>query len=189
MNAGPEIRSDRHTLGFTLIELLVTVALAAVVMVLAVPSLQEMLATQRVRTAASELQIAAQETRSAALKYNRRAVARPVDSSAGWQGGWNIYIDNNLNATYESGTDTLVISHEALTGDAVIAKSSGANSNNYFAYEGTGFLDSSISGSANATWDISSPKTARRRCLIIERSGRSRVQEPPYGSTCSGVTS
>ena len=54
--------------GFTLIELLVTIALAAVVMVLAVPSLQEMLATQRGRTVASEMQIAAQETRSAALK-------------------------------------------------------------------------------------------------------------------------
>ena len=112
-----------------------------------------------------------------------------MDASLGWQGGWTIYIDNNVNATYESGTDTLVISHEALTGDAVIAKSSGGNLNNFFAYQGTGFLDSSISGSANATWEISSPKTNRRRCLIIERSGRARVQEPPYGSTCSGVTS
>ncbi len=175
--------------GFTLIELMVTVSLAAVLMVLAVPSMQEMLATQRVRGAASELLITAQETRSAALKYNRRAVARPVDASLGWQGGWTIYIDNNVNATYESGTDTLVISHEALTGDAVIAKSSGGNLNNFFAYQGTGFLDSSISGSANATWEISSPKTNRRRCLIIERSGRARVQEPPYGSNCSGVTS
>mgnify|MGYP001119304179 FL=1 len=175
--------------GFTLIELMVTVSLAAILLLLAVPSMQEMLATQRVRTVASELQIAAQETRSAALKYNRRAVARPVDASASWQGGWNIYIDNNVNATYESGTDTLVISHEALTGDTVITKSSGGNSNNFFAYTGTGFLDSSISGSANATWEISSPKTTRRRCLVIERSGRAKVQEPPYGSTCSGVTS
>lgn len=183
------MRKSVRVRGFTLIELLVTIALVAVLMVLAVPSVQEMLATQRVRTVASEMQIAAQETRSAALKFNRRAVAQPVNAGDGWKGGWRIYIDANVNSTFESGTDTLVVSHEALTGDAVIAKSSGANSNNYFAYEGTGFLDSSISGSANATWDISSPKTSRRRCLIIERSGRSRVQEPPYGSTCSGVTS
>lgn len=175
--------------GFTLIELMVTVSLAAILLVVAVPSMQEMLATQRVRTAASEMQMAAQETRSAALKYNRRAIAQPVNSTDGWKGGWQIYIDTNANASYDSGSDTLVVTHEALTGDAVITKSSGANTNNYFAYEGTGFLDSSISGSANATWEISSPKTARRRCLIIERSGRARIQEPPYGSTCSGITS
>lgn len=175
--------------GFTLIELMVTVSLAAVLMVLAVPSMQEMLATQRVRGAASELLITAQETRSAALKFNRRAVARPVDASAGWKGGWNIYIDNNANATFESGTDTLVISHDALTGDAVVAKLSGGNSNDFFAYQGTGFLDPSISGSANATWEISSPGTSRRRCLVIERSGRARIHEPPSGSTCSGVSS
>ena len=175
--------------GFTLIELMVTVSLAAVLMVLAVPSMQEMLATQRVRGAASELLITAQETRSAALKFNRRAVARPVDASAGWKGGWNIYIDNNANATFETGTDTLVISHDALTGDAVVAKLSGGNSNDFFAYQGTGFLDPSISGSANATWEISSPGTSRRRCLVIERSGRARIHEPPSGSTCSGVCS
>ena len=175
--------------GFTLIELMVTVSLAAVLMVLAVPSMQEMLATQRVRGAASELLITAQETRSAALKFNRRAVARPVDASAGWKGGWNIYIDNNANATFETGTDTLVISHDALTGDAVVAKLSGGNSNDFFAYQGTGFLDPSISGSANATWEISSPGTSRRRCLVIERSGRARIHEPPSGSTCSGVSS
>lgn len=175
--------------GFTLIELMVTVSLAAVLMLLAVPSMQEMLATQRVRGAASEMLITAQETRSAALKYNRRAVARPVDASAGWKGGWNIYIDNNANATFESGTDTLVISHEALTGDAVIAKLSGGNSNDFFAYQGTGFLDPAISGSANATWEISSPNTSRRRCVVIERSGRARIHEPSYGYTCSGVAS
>ncbi|MBK6358575.1 MAG: GspH/FimT family pseudopilin [Comamonadaceae bacterium] len=97
-------------------------------MVLAVPSMQEMLATQRVRGAASELLITAQETRSAALKYNRRAVARPVDASLGWQGGWTIYIDNNVNAVVgvlASNCAAFVSSYEAPSRRCVMAKCSG----------------------------------------------------------------
>ena len=62
-----------------------------------------------------------------------------------------------------------------------IAKQTGVN--NYFGYDGSGFL-ASIGGSANATWKITASGTDRIRCLIIERSGRARVHDPRPATTC-----
>lgn len=179
-------------LGFTLIELLVTLAMVAIMMSLAGPSFQGLIANQRVSTAASELQSAAMQARGAALKSNQRVVVQPLDGTNStdgvWKDGWRIYVDisDPPNSTFDSGTDTLVLTHEALPADVSIAKVTGTN--NYFGYEGSGFL-ASIGGSANATWKISSSGTDRVRCLIMERSGRARIYDPRPSTSCPTSTS
>ncbi|MBK6757079.1 MAG: prepilin-type N-terminal cleavage/methylation domain-containing protein [Moraxellaceae bacterium] len=59
----------RNQQGFTLIELMVTIAVAAVVMAIAVPSMQLMQANARMASAANDLASDLKKTRSDAISY------------------------------------------------------------------------------------------------------------------------
>ena len=168
--------------GFTLIELMVTLTMAAVLMLLAVPSMQKLLANQQLSGSASELMTTAMQARSAALKFNQRVIVQPTESDGDWTKGWRIYVDVDRDSSFGNSTDTLVVTMEAMPDGLVVAKVTGPN--NFFGYEGSGFL-APINGSANSTWKISSTKTDRVRCLIVERSGRARLQDPFPATTCS----
>ncbi len=168
--------------GFTLIELLVTMTLAGILMLLAVPSFTKLLANQRLGASASELVTTAMQARSAALKHNQRVIVQPTASDGDWAKGWRIYVDIDRNSSFSSTTDTLIVTMDAMPDGITVEKLSGTN--NFFGYDGSGFL-ASIGGSSNSTWKISSSKTERIRCLIVERSGRARIQDPYPGTSCS----
>ena len=157
--------------GFTLIELLVTLAVAAILMTVAVPGMQALLANQRLSSSASNFMTTVMQARSAALKYNQRVIAEPF----GAVGEWRVYVDASENSTFDSGTDTLVVTQEPLPDGISITKVTGTN--NFLGYDGSGFL-ASIGGSANSTWLVSSTATTRKKYLVIERSGRAYLCDP-----------
>ncbi len=172
--------------GFTLIELLITLAIAAVMLVLAAPGLQTLLANQRLTSAADSLQASVLQARSTALRDNRRVIVQPLDgddsdNSGDWKNGWHVYIDAAQNSTFDSGTDTVVLTQEALPAEITIARTTSGK--NFIGFDGTGFL-AQIGGSANATWKISSTGTAREKYLVIERSGRARLCDPKLVANC-----
>ncbi len=171
--------------GFTLIELLVTMALAAVLLMLAVPGMQALMANQRLSSASSNLLASAMQARSTALKANQRVIVQPLDGTdstdGDWSQGWRVYLDKTENSTFDSGTDTLVLTQEALPDGISVTKVTGTN--NFFGYNGTGFL-ASIGGSANATWKLTSSATDREKYLVIERTGRARVCDPKVVANC-----
>jgi type IV fimbrial biogenesis protein FimT len=76
---------------FTLLELMMTVALAAVLMVMAVPSFTWAIRSNRLTAAANELVTALNLARSEAVKRNRPVTIRK--SGTQWEDGWNIFID------------------------------------------------------------------------------------------------
>lgn len=76
--------------GFTLLELMVTIALAAIVLGIGVPSFSSFIAGQRVKTAAAELANTAVLARSEAIKRNANVVISPKVLASGWISGWTI---------------------------------------------------------------------------------------------------
>lgn len=78
----------QRTRGFTLLELLITLAVVAILAAIAVPSFQNMIATQQVRSAASDLVSALNFARSEAVKRNATVTVTPA--AGGWTDGWTI---------------------------------------------------------------------------------------------------
>ena len=89
--------------GFTLIELMVVVALAALLLGLGVPSFTGFIATQRVKTAASDFAVAAVFARSEAIKRNEDVTVTAVSSGAGgWKDGWTVAVAGGTQLSTQS---------------------------------------------------------------------------------------
>ncbi|HUY04347.1 MAG TPA: GspH/FimT family pseudopilin [Rhodocyclaceae bacterium] len=79
--------------GFTLVELMVTLTVAAILMDIAIPSMQDLVASQRVRAAASELMSALSLARADAISNGRRVAVAPLDQSNDvWSSGWRVIV-------------------------------------------------------------------------------------------------
>ena len=78
--------------GFTLIELMITLVILAVVITIGVPSLSEFVASQHVRTTASDIMADMAFARAEAIKESRVAIMTPINA-ADWKDGWRICVD------------------------------------------------------------------------------------------------
>jgi type IV fimbrial biogenesis protein FimT len=117
----------RKDSGFTLIELMVTVAIAAILLGVAVPSFAEFIKNNR-RAAAVNLFITdIHLARAEAAKRNQRVVickrnpatVQPACSTAAdWTDGWLVFVDNSapLNS-YDPANETLLAARPALSGE------------------------------------------------------------------------
>ncbi len=143
----------RRTAGFTLLELLVTIAIVAVIAGIAAPSFQNMMATQRVRSATGDLVSALNFARSEAVKRNRVVTVSP---GASWAAGWSItYVDNGGN------TQTLQ-SHGGFDGLTVAGNTA------------ISFRADGRRNSANVQIEIAPPSGsgAKKHCLSVSPTGK-----------------
>lgn len=99
----------RRTQGYTMTELVVTVAIAAILTTVAVPSFNGLIAAKRAQTFASDLYVTLAKTRSTALTLNNNVTLQP--NGGGWSSGWQI-VDSNGN---------VLDNHAAATGVTVAA--------------------------------------------------------------------
>lgn len=136
--------------GFTLVELLIVVAVVAILAEVTVPSMQSLVASQRVKTAASTLQSALVRTRSEGLKRNANVTLAPA-AAGQWNAGWSVInpADGSNLSSYQA------VSGVTIAGPAsVIFQASGR-----------------LSGAANLNFKVSSANTADIRCVVISPSG------------------
>lgn len=106
--------------GFTLLELLVTIAIVAVVTVLAAPSFRDMLSNNRLTAQAGGLTTALNYARNTALSQAITVRVCPVGTlnspacGASWGAGWIVVSD-------PGGTPTLLQSKQTPAGNAVLS--------------------------------------------------------------------
>ncbi|MEQ1544213.1 GspH/FimT family pseudopilin [Methyloglobulus sp.] len=106
-----------NALGFTLIELMLTIAIAAVVMGLAVPSFNTAIKNNRLTTQANDLVTSLNLARSEAVKRGTRVtLCKSSDgancvadgATSNWRQGWIIFTDQNNNNDYDPPAETLL---------------------------------------------------------------------------------
>lgn len=163
--------------GFTLIEILVTMALAATLMALAVPSFAIFLQNSRLSDAVGNFMSATSTARANSMKFGLHTYLVPNDVSVGWSSGWYVFTDKNWDKAYTAGTDDLVLSHEAIASDVTIivnGTTGGSNSlfDKYLLFNGSGFPQLKAGGFANGTLEMQiATRTIR---IIFDQTGRVR---------------
>lgn len=136
--------------GFSLIELMVALTVMVILLMIAVPSFQEFIRGQRVKTSSFDVFAALTYARSEAMKRNGDVTITPVSSN--WTNGWSISAASATLRTQASQSASVV-----LTGPSSII----------YGRDGRANAGVTIQVDANPSAASITP-----RCLSIDLSGR-----------------
>ncbi len=100
------MHTHSHATGFTLIELMITLGIVAIVVTVGAPSLSGYVASQRVRTAVSDLAADIAFARAEAIKESRLAIMERIAGGTGtWKDGWRICVDIDRSGNCSAAED------------------------------------------------------------------------------------
>ena len=161
--------------GFTLLELLVTVALIAIVMAIAVPSMSTFTQNDRLTTNINQLVGHLAYARSEAVKRSQQVsvcVSNDAATCTGgsWADGWIVYIDADADNSFTAGEELLRV-QQALGGNNSLTPT---GIGNQITYDNRGFVNAASIGSLQLCDNRSGPygKTVR-----ITTTGRVRMEK------------
>ncbi|MBK1647898.1 GspH/FimT family pseudopilin [Rhabdochromatium marinum] len=166
--------------GVTLVELVMTLAIAAILLAIGVPSFQNITATNRIASLTNELRGALQLARSEAVKRGRTVTVCKSDditdstptcnASANWQDGWVVFVDTNNDGSLDSGEIPLRLGQPSI-GSAVITTSTRFNDFLRFQPDGRAQgADNFSNGSINVCI------ASNQRSIIINNIGRIKIE-------------
>ncbi len=175
----------RRQNGLTAIELLVTLAVLAILVGIAAPSMSNFMSRWRVSNAANALTGSLRIARTEAIARGRPAVVCPVASATSttcmpvantgaFAGGWIVFVNNDRDAdfSYDADEDELLLRQQAPPGIASIRLSSAAR----FVMLPSGLLNATATAiDIDATGFSSASATPwARKALCITKPGRVR---------------
>lgn len=144
--------SVRRAGGFTLLELLAGIAIMSVLAAVAAPSLSELVASQRAKSAASDVFTALLRTRSEAIKRNTEVTLAPKTAGS-WAAGWTVAHPVTANL--------MLLDHGAVNGGTISGPAS-------VVYQPNG----RVKGATAPAFDIQVSGGVQRRCITVDLSGR-----------------
>jgi len=170
--------------GFTLLEALLVLALLAVLLSLAAPSLQGLRHKHQMQSHAEQLQSSLLLARTEALRRQQRvtlcvresaAEAGPDCSTAGtWAQGWVVFVDGNDNGRREA-TEAVLQLQEALSG--FLTLQGNATVNRYISYGPQG-RSQSVTGAFQAgTLTLCGAGQAHVWRVVINAVGKPRLEK------------
>jgi len=169
--------------GFTLVELMVTLAVAAILLTVAVPSFTDLIRSNRLTTKTNLFTTALNLARSEAVKRNVKVVVCKGASGAcntgdNWEDGWTVFADEDNDGAVDAGEAIRVF--EALSG-AYSLRSNAGSINNSIVYlpsgRAVGGGGALPIGSYNlCASDAASDMTNRSRRIAVSASGRVRLE-------------
>ena len=184
----------RRAAGFTLIELMVTVAIGAVLMMVAAPSFIGFQRNSEMTSLTNALLAAANTARAEAMKTGMNAFVVPSGNGSDWSAGWVVFVDKNRDNAYTASADTTVLVQGTTpsyititgTGNAAISPAS------YIMFDSSGYAKSygTSAGVPNLTLSIvrndvpTSQAAAETRRIVVARTGRVRSCRPSTDSSC-----
>jgi type IV fimbrial biogenesis protein FimT len=183
--------------GFTLIELMITIVILAIVITVGVPGLADFIASQRVRTTASDLIADMAFARAEAIKESRPVIfERVAGATSTWKDGWRICVAANSTVTNCDSAEIRKQSSPVPGRTKVCATTSNLNDRLFFHPDGRARLSSGSLGNSDGikvSDDNGDSTTAndRIRLVFLGLSGRARMEvqdndpdHPTRGTAC-----
>lgn len=176
--------------GFTLIELLVTVMIAAVLLLVAVPSMTAYKRNAELTSATNTLLAAINAARGEAMKRGMYAMVVPVDG-ANWNSGWIVFVDRDRSRTYSPAGDLLVMSQLPLAAYFNVSGNGSATGlTPYVLFDASGYSKMKDNSFSNLTLtlartDVSgATQIEQTRRIVIGKTGRTRSCRPSADTSC-----
>ena len=184
---------QRLVRGMTLIELLITLSLTTVLVVLATPGMQSMMASSKLTSATNELSSSLARARSESMRYGTRMTVCKANTTgaqcsvmptAGWEAGWLTFQDPTRTGTpsVDPG-ETITFRIEPLAPDLKITGNGLLENYVSFASDGrsktlanAGLLMGKIRVCSTST---ALDDDARARDLVLSATGRISIDKPP----------
>lgn len=170
------MRPHRTSLnGFTLIELMMTLAIGAILLMLAAPSLGNLIAHTRMATAEGTLAGSLHHARAAAIMHNKRVVVCPSNdarhclSSDEWQRGWLIANDADHDGQPDTGAPAIALLPALPEGTRVITSTGRTR---------VAFHPDGDAAGSNARFTICHARQHDGKSVVVSNSGRVRIEAP-----------
>lgn len=167
--------------GFTLIEVMITLAIAAILGTIALPSFSEFIISNRVTAQTNDFVNALNLARSEAVRRGVPVCMRRSSATANnWAEGWNIFPDPNINRT-STGTAcsttgaTILHSHEALSGSNSLTSTS--NFGTYVRFNALGVATDSTDVGISGSFSLcrSDGNSAKSKQVTVSTTGLVRL--------------
>jgi type IV fimbrial biogenesis protein FimT len=185
-------QSQTHSRGFTLIELMVTLSIAAVLMVVAVPSLTAYKRNAELTSATNTLLAALNAARGEAMKRGMNTMVVPTDNGTDWKTGWVVFVDQDRTQTYDASADVTVLSQSPLPGYFTASGTGTAKANPpYVMFDASGYSKLKNAGFSSLTFTLArsdlsgTEQTEQTRLIVIAKTGRARTCKPSTDTTCT----
>lgn len=184
----PRLRTRRGSVsGFTLPELMITVALAAILAAIALPSFHEFIIRMNVVEITNDLVGSLNTARTEAIK--RGVSVAVVPAGGGWSAGWEVKADLDRDGTFETAVGT---AHGPVPESySVVGATWGAGGDNgWVAFSADGAMNPSTADyDLNVCRPSTSADASMSRLISIGSSGqissRRDVSTDSHAGTCS----
>lgn len=169
--------------GFTLIEMLVVIAVIAVLVGIAIPSLATFQRTSELRSVAGGFLAALQAARTEAMKRGLDTYVVPATGSD-WSTGWTVFADANLNQSLDTASDPVLLSVGAIPSRTAVA--SGVSeatafadgSSRYVRFNGGGFPLAKDGSFRSGAIEFTVSGSTEKRRVVLNAVGRARLCNP-----------
>lgn len=171
--------------GFTLVELMVTLSIAAVLMMIAVPSLETYRRNSELTSATNTLLAAINAARGEAMKRGMSAMVVPMGNDSNWNAGWVVFVDSDRTQTFDATQDLTVLTQAPLPNYLNVAGNGTASLGvSYVMFDPSGYSRTKAGGFNNLTISLARTDVAANaqanetRRVIVLNTGRVRTCKP-----------
>lgn len=183
---------SRRETGFTLIEVMVTIAIAAILLVVATPSFVSYQRGSELTSAANSFVAGINAARGEAMKRGMNAMVVPA-TGVDWSSGWTVFVDQDRSGGLNSGDITVVQQPALQRYFSATGQGTASETPAYIMFDASGYAKTKTSGFGALTMtiarnDLSGPaRTDQTRRVVIAKSGRARACKPATDSTCTAT--